>query len=123
MKRITEWGFNKKIRRAEKEQMLRIERNRSAIGKRTIFRIRGQEVTAAKLRRAALVADDHALSPAPETDALSCISAVTPESGVLANSGQEADGDVDAEIDTSEPGDAPVHTDAWAEPPARHSGD
>lgn len=118
MKRITEWGFNKKIRRAEKEQMLRIERNRSAVGKRTTFRIRGQEVTAAKLRRAALVADDHALSPAPEPDALSCISYETLTSGALAES--EKDEDVDADGDASEPGDAPVYTDAWAEHPAQH---
>ncbi|KAF2102500.1 hypothetical protein NA57DRAFT_71491 [Rhizodiscina lignyota] len=112
MKRITEWGFNKKIRRAEKEQMLRIERHRSAIGKRTVFRIRGQEVTAAKLRRAAPTVDDPAPSPTENADTPSCISYETPESGDPS--------DPDKDVDASEPDDTPVYTPAWATDPAEH---
>lgn len=89
MKRITEWGFNKKIRRAEKDAMLRIERRRSAIGKRTNFRVRGQEVSISKLRRAAAAAevddDDEAgvedLPAREETP--SCISYNTPAASIV----------------------------------------
>lgn len=116
MKRITEWGFNKKIRRVEKDAMLRIERRRSAAGKRTNFRIRGQEVSIAKLRRAAATAE-HDLEGNDDADAenfpsrdsreetMSCISYNTP-----ASSGADVDVEPGGEI-------PPIHTSSWTENP------
>lgn len=121
MKRITEWGFQKKIRRAEKEAMLRIERRRSAAGKRTSFRIRGQEVTAAKLKRAAVaVEEDEAAAAAAagaeveeveQADTPSCISYGTPVSDAPSPRLEERlpNGEVPS-----------VHTAAWASDPAEH---
>lgn len=110
MKRITEWGFNKKIRRAEKDAMLRIERRRSAMGKRTNFRVRGQEVSISKLRRAAATVDvdeddEAGVEDLPNRiETPSCISYETPAASTI----EEAQplGEISA-----------VHTPSWTNAP------